>query len=62
MKTIIVMSLLMASTGALGGCALGLAAGAGAVVADEANENDGKFDPLEDTYDGNDDAEDDDIN
>ena len=34
------------------GCVLGLAAGAGAIAVDEANENDGKFDPLEEAYDG----------
>lgn len=36
------------------GCALGVAAGAGAVAADEINENnrcDDKFDPLEDVRD-----------
>lgn len=62
MKKMIVASILFVFGGTLSGCALGVAAGAGAVVADEANESDGKFDPLEDTYDGNDDAEDDDIN
>ena len=36
------------------GCVLAAAAGAGAVVADEANENDGEFDPLEEAYDGDD--------
>ncbi|MEM8771303.1 MAG: hypothetical protein AAGD92_06615 [Pseudomonadota bacterium] len=62
MTKIIFASFLLAASSALGGCALGVAAGAGAVVADEANENDGKFDPLEDTYDGNETAEDDDVN
>lgn len=62
MKKLIFASFLLAGSTGLGGCALGLAAGAGAVVADEANESDGKFDPLEDTYDGNDVAEDDDVN
>ncbi len=36
------------------GCVLAAAAGAGAVIADEANENDGEFDPLEEAYDGDD--------
>ncbi len=34
------------------GCALGAAAGAGYVAHDEATENDGEFDPLEEAYDG----------
>ncbi|MEM8770123.1 MAG: hypothetical protein AAGD92_00615 [Pseudomonadota bacterium] len=34
------------------GCVVALAAGAGAVAADEINEGDGKFDPLEEAYDG----------
>ena len=62
MEKVIFAGLLLAASSAVSGCALGLAAGAGAVIADEANENDGKFDPLEDTYDGNDTAEDDDVN
>lgn len=62
MKQTLFAALLFAASGAFSGCALGVAAGAGAVVADEANERDGKFDPLEDTYDGNDTAEDDDVN
>lgn len=36
------------------GCVLAAAAGAGAVVADEISEKDGKFDPLEEAYDGDD--------
>jgi len=36
----------------LNGCALAAGAAGGAVIADEANEDDGEFDPLEDTYDG----------
>lgn len=39
------------------GCVLALAAGAGAVVADELNEDDGEFDPLEEAYDGDDSTE-----
>ncbi|MBT8471580.1 MAG: hypothetical protein HKN14_04480 [Marinicaulis sp.] len=62
MRNLIFSSIILLLGGTLSGCALGLAAGAGAIVADEANESDGKFDPLEDTYDGNDHAEDDDVN
>jgi hypothetical protein len=36
---------------ATGGCVLVAAAGAGFLVHDEATENDGKFDPLEDVRD-----------
>ena len=36
----------------LSGCLLGAAAGAGAIAADEINEDDGEFDPLEEAYDG----------
>ena len=45
------MALMMMST-SLSGCLLGAAAGAGYVAHDEATENDGKFDPLEEAYDG----------
>ncbi|MCA8888105.1 MAG: hypothetical protein KDA46_04690 [Parvularculaceae bacterium] len=36
------------------GCVLAGAAAAGAVAADEINEDDGEFDPLEEAYDGDD--------
>jgi len=36
------------------GCVVALAAGAGAVAADELNEDDGEFDPLEKAYDDDD--------
>ncbi|WP_375201572.1 hypothetical protein [Hyphococcus sp.] len=45
------MALMMMST-SLSGCLLGAAAGAGYVAHDEATENDGEFDPLEEAYDG----------
>ncbi|MFC2951478.1 hypothetical protein ACFOOP_06030 [Marinicaulis aureus] len=45
------MALMMMST-SLSGCLLGAAAGAGAIGYDEATENDGEFDPLEEAYDG----------
>ncbi|MEM9262492.1 MAG: hypothetical protein AAGA22_02850 [Pseudomonadota bacterium] len=38
---------------ALSGC-IAAAIGAGAIVADEITEKDGKFDPLEEAYDGDD--------
>lgn len=34
------------------GCVIAAAAGAGALIADEISERDGKFDPLEKAYDG----------
>ena len=52
MKKLVIASILLGAGLGLSGCALGVAAGAGAVAADEANEDDGEFDPLEDTYDG----------
>ena len=36
------------------GCVVAAAAGAGALVADELNEDDGEFDPLEKAYDDDD--------
>ena len=45
------MALMMMST-SLSGCLLGAAAGAGYIAHDEATENDGEFDPLEEAYDG----------
>ncbi len=47
MKNVIFAGLLFAASGVLGGCALGVAAGAGYVAHDEATEGDGNFDPLE---------------
>lgn len=47
MKNVIFAGLLFAASSALGGCALGVAAGAGYVAHDEATEGDGNFDPLE---------------
>ena len=41
--------LLFASSAAVSGCGLIAAGAAGAVVADEVQEEDGKFDPLENT-------------
>ena len=54
MTKVFLSGILLLSSTTLGGCALGVAAGAGAVAADEANENDGEFDPLEKSYDGDD--------
>ncbi len=48
------LSKALALTGALlacNGCVLVAAAGAGHLIHDEATENDGKFDPLEDVRD-----------
>lgn len=47
MKNAIALCALLMASGALGGCALGLAAGAGYVAHDEATEGDDNFDPLE---------------
>jgi hypothetical protein len=45
----------MAATLLLNGCVVAAAAGAGVLVADELNENDGEFDPLEKVEDALDD-------
>lgn len=47
MKNAIALCALWMASSALGGCALGLAAGAGYVAHDEATEGDDNFDPLE---------------
>ncbi|WP_411817489.1 hypothetical protein [Hyphococcus sp. DH-69] len=47
MQKLAIASLLFFASSTLGGCALGVAAGAGYVAHDEATENDGNFDPLE---------------
>ncbi len=47
MKKLFLGLFLLAGATPLSGCALGLAAGAGYVAHDEATENDGNFDPLE---------------
>ena len=43
---------LIATPLSLQGCVLAAGVAAGAVVADEISEKDGKFDPLEEAYDG----------
>jgi len=52
MNNILKAGLILAATPFLNGCVLALGAAAGAVAVDELNENDGKFDPLEEAYDG----------
>ncbi|PQA88022.1 hypothetical protein [Hyphococcus luteus] len=52
MKMLATLLAMLGMSMPLSGCLLGAAAGAGAVAADEANENDGNFDPLEEAYDG----------
>ncbi|WP_425410698.1 hypothetical protein [Hyphococcus sp.] len=52
MKQIASIIALLFMSLSLSGCLLGAAAGAGAVGYDEATENDGEFDPLEEAYDG----------
>ena len=52
MKMVISVLALLGMSAPLSGCVLGAAAGAGAVAYDEATENDGEFDPLEEAYDG----------
>lgn len=49
MKQLSVIAMLMLAGFGLSGCLFAAGAGAGAVAADEANENDGEFDPLEKT-------------
>lgn len=48
MQKLAIATALFVASNALGGCALGVAAGAGYVAHDEATEGDGNFDPLED--------------
>ncbi|MCB2097159.1 MAG: hypothetical protein AB7F91_08135 [Parvularculaceae bacterium] len=43
---------LVASSFSTTGCVLAAGAAAGAIAADELNEDDGEFDPLEEAYDG----------
>lgn len=53
-KTLLSLFALLAMGISTSGCVVALAAGAGAVAADELNEDDGEFDPLEKAYDGDD--------
>ncbi len=53
-KKLLSLLALLAMGMSTSGCVLALAAGAGAVAADELNEDDGEFDPLEKAYDGDD--------
>ena len=57
MRKIIAATVLLGFCLTSSGCVVGLAAGAGAVVADEISENDGEFDPLEEAYDGDPDTD-----
>ena len=52
MKMLASLLVLLGMSMSLSGCLLGAAAGAGAIAVDEADENDGDFDPLEEAYDG----------
>lgn len=56
MKMLVSLLALLGMSMSLSGCLLGAAAGAGAIAADEINEDDGKFDPLEKAHDGDDDT------
>ena len=51
LKKLALMTALILSAGSLSGCVAALI-GVGAIAIDEAIENDGKFDPLEEAYDG----------
>lgn len=53
MKKIIALLMMFGGAVSLQGC-VAAAIGAGAVAADEIVEGDGKFDPLEEAYDGDD--------
>ncbi|MBI1391290.1 MAG: hypothetical protein GC152_00985 [Alphaproteobacteria bacterium] len=52
MKKLLGTFAIMAALAALNGCVLAAGAAAGAIVADEIGEKDGRFDPLEEAYDG----------
>ena len=51
-KMIATIFALLGMSMSLSGCLLGAAAGAGYIAHDEATEDDGEFDPLEEAYDG----------
>lgn len=51
MKKILMMFAILGMGISTSGCLLGAAAGAGYIAADEINEDDGEFDPLEEAYD-----------
>lgn len=51
MKMFVSLLALLGMSMSLTGCLLGAAVGAGAIAADEINEDDGKFDPFEEAYD-----------
>lgn len=53
MNTVLKLAALAGFAASTTGC-LAAAVGAGAVAADEITEKDGKFDPLEEAYDGDD--------
>jgi len=52
MKRLLIILSLLGISLSTSGCLLGAAAGAGYIAHDEATENDGEFDPLEEAYDG----------
>jgi|GEM_PF-1477238 len=52
MKKLILLLVLLGMGLSTTGCVLGVVAAAGAIAVDEANENDGEFDPFEEAYDG----------
>lgn len=52
LKPFAILGILAVGSGGLAGCTLAAGAAGGAVAADELNEDDGEFDPLEETYDG----------
>lgn len=50
-KTLAALAAILLGAPALSGCLFAAGAAGGAVAADEANENDGEFDPGEDVID-----------
>ncbi|MBI1391291.1 MAG: hypothetical protein GC152_00990 [Alphaproteobacteria bacterium] len=54
MKNVSRLVFLASAMQLLGACALAAGAAAGGIAADEISEGDGKFDPLEESYDDDD--------
>ena len=52
MSIVLRLFMLLAFAASTSGCVLAAGAAAGAIAADEINEDDGEFDPLEEAYDG----------
>lgn len=52
MKSLLALIALFSVSAMLQGCVIAAVGTAAAIAVDEANENDGEFDPFEEAYDG----------